>query len=94
MEDDDIMGGKKSERAGPVHYLHGGLPVFKEDATGTDQYCRFRISCPLDGKGHVQCSRRRNCGPQQTRTYGEVEPLAFLGVWAKKASDGDARRRL
>ncbi len=43
-------------------------------------YRRLIIRCPF----HQGCGKRRNTGPAQTRHFGDVEPLWFLGAWAHR----------
>ena len=54
------------------------------------QYRRYKVSCPL-GKGegclHPSCAKKRGAGPGQTKSFGEKEPIAFLGAWAKRAPE-------
>jgi len=61
-----------------------------------DTYTRLVALCPLAGTlhkcGHGKknvCQKKRNFGPTQCR-LGPFEPLAYLGVWIKEASQCDS----
>ncbi len=48
-------------------------------------YRRFCMQCPLFFRSHPGCRKKRNRGPNQTATFGEREPEAFLFAWASAA---------
>ena len=52
-------------------------------------YKRYQVICPLCNSGHrrhnMTCSKSRNIGTGQTRSFGRMEPLAYLAVWAERA---------
>ena len=54
-------------------------------------YKRLIVRCPLASKAHSggQCEyKKRNVGQAQTIHYGELEPVAFLGVWLREGRVG------
>lgn len=62
----------------PVPFVEGVRVV---DASRLDTYNRWRVKCPA----HDDCFKHRNRGPRQTKRHGELEPIAYLGVWLSKA---------
>ncbi len=70
-----------------------GRPLFFEENTGsTGYYSRYVVRCPLASAEHVgagcgRCEKKRGTGASQTRAFGELEPVAFLGVWLRAASE-------
>ena len=52
-------------------------------------YKRYQVTCPLCMSGHwrnkMVCSKSRNIGAGQTRSFGDREPVAYLAVWAERA---------
>ena len=55
-------------------------------------YTRLRVLCPcpghcrkVPGQRRKICERRRGTGPDQTATFGELEPYGFLGAWLRSA---------
>ena len=50
-------------------------------------YRRYVVHCPVHwGVDGSKCRKRRNVGVEQCRA-GDLAPVAFLGVWIKKARD-------
>ncbi len=54
-------------------------------------YRRFVIKCPMLTCGHPGCEKKRGTGTQQTKAFGEMEPLGYLGAWARRASAFESR---
>ncbi len=45
------------------------------------QYIRKSVRCPL----HLDCRKYRNCHQRQCARLGDLEPIAYLGLWLKDA---------
>ena len=72
------------------HPYVGNLSVRVETRIAPTYHKRYMLQCPCSlgpDAIHPRCSKSRTAGPSATRVWGEVEPFAFLGVWASKAPE-------
>ena len=84
-----------------------GVEVKREKHTGDSAvtprnqkgYTRLRVLCPcpghsekVPGQRRKICERRRGTGPDQTATFGELEPYGFLGAWLSSAAKFPGQR--
>ncbi|MCP4241439.1 MAG: hypothetical protein GY772_12840, partial [bacterium] len=76
--------------ARPVPGEVEGRCLVVEEHWGEQGYRRYIVRCPLASAAHAEgtcrCVKRRGAGPAQTRRFGALEPVAFLGVWLRSAS--------
>ncbi|MCP4242086.1 MAG: hypothetical protein GY772_16135, partial [bacterium] len=91
-----VVGGPVPAAARAVVREVEGRPVFlEENAASSGYYRRYVVRCPLASVEHAdgcgRCEKKRGTGASQTRCFGELEPVAFLGVWVRAASEFGSR---
>ncbi|MCP4242821.1 MAG: hypothetical protein GY772_19890 [bacterium] len=79
----------------PVREVEGRPVFLEENAGNSGYYRRYLVRCPLASGAHAEgsarCVKKRGTGFAQTRRFGQLEPVAFLGVWLRAASEFGTR---
>ena len=82
----DDGGGESSS----TQFFVEGVQVYLETHLSPGQnghYRRYVVHCPVHwGVDGNKCRKRRNVGVEQCKA-GDLAPIAYLGVWIKKARD-------